>query len=147
MVDTTKYAGELKDIARLAKEFSNSISGACGGSFEWGMTEMADSYLSIFDRFCPYKNDDRVELLRDVEIESSSGWYPCRHFLIRGAKATINNRGYNNGKFSFEVVFDDESWIDGDGNEKPVDSKHTFGLNETYFRKIYNEEKEEELEK
>ena len=135
MVDTTKYAEDLKDIARLAREFSKSISGACGGSFEWGMTEMAESYLSMFERFCPFQIGDRVEMLRDVEVKESSGWYTCRHFLIRGGKATINNRGYSNGKFSFDVVFDDETWIDGNGDEKPVHTKHTFGLNETYFRK------------
>ncbi len=135
MVDTVKYAGDLKEIARLAKEFSSSISGACGGSFEWGITEVADSYMSMFERFCPFQEGERVELVKDVPVKNSSGWNHCRHFLIRGGKATINGCGYSDGKFMFDVVFDDETWID-EGKEKPVHTKHTFGLNETYLRKL-----------
>ena len=135
MVDTLQYAENLKEISTLSKEFADGINRATNNSFGWGLEQMADSYVSIFDRFCPFQIDDRVEMLRDVEVKEGSGWYHCRHFLIRGGKATINSRGYSDGKFSFDVVLDDETWIDNDGNKKPVQTKHTFGLNETYFRK------------
>jgi len=133
MSNTTKYARNLKEVSTLAREFAKSMQRATGDSFEWSMEQMADSYISIFERFCPYTDGERVELLKDVPCEGS-GWESCKHFLIRGSTATINSCGYSDGKFVFDVIFDDETWIDDDGNEHHVENKHTFGINETYFR-------------
>jgi len=135
MVDTIKYAEDLKKISTLSKEFAEGIRRATADSFGWGLEQMADSYISIFERFCPFEEGDRVELVKDVPCEG--GWSSCRHFLIREAKATVHARGYSNDKFSFDVIFDEESWIDDKGEVHPIETnKHTFGLNETYFRKI-----------
>ena len=135
MVDTVKYAERLKEVSRLSKEFAESMSDLTHDSFEWGMQQMADSYMSMFERFCPYEVGDHVELLKDVPC--AGGWLACKHFLIRGAKGTIHARGYYDGKFSFDVIFDDESWIDDKGEVRPIETnKHTFSINETYFRKI-----------
>ena len=135
MSNTIEYAKNLKEVSRMAKRFADSMQQATGNSFEWSMEQMADSYISMFERFCPYKEGDHVELLKDVPCDGS-GWVTCKHFLIRGATATIHSCGYGNGKFVFDVIFDDESWIDSDGKEQPIENKHTFGLNETYFRQI-----------
>ena len=136
MPHTIKYAKNLKEVSKLAREFAQSMQHATGDSFEWSMEQMADSYISMFERFCPYKEGDEVELLKDVPCEGS-GWSSCKHFLIRGATATVHSCGYNDGKFTFDVIFDEESWIDDGGEVHPVETnKHTFGLNETYFRKI-----------
>jgi len=135
MVDTVKYAENLKEVSTLAKEFAESMQRATGNSFSWGMEQMADSYISLFERFCPYEVGDRVELLKDVPCDGS-GWYTCRHFLIRGAKATVHSRGYSDGNFTFDVIFDKESWIDDSGEVHPIETnKHTFGIGEKYFRK------------
>lgn len=130
MFNTTEYAENLKEVSTLAIEFVESMHRATGNSFEWGMEQMADSYISIFNRFCPFKEGDRVELLRD-----NTGWDTCRHFLIRGGKATVEGCGYRDGKFVFDVIFDDETWIDGDGKERDVQTNHTFSIDETYLKK------------
>ena len=135
MAEVERYAKDLLELGRLAKEFKTSVNSACGGSFDWGMKEVGESYLSMFDRFCPHDVGDRVELTKNVPVEQSSGWYPSRHFLIQGGKGTIQSRGYRDGKFSFDVEFDDETWIDSNGDEQEVSLKHVYGLNETYLRR------------
>jgi len=135
MAAVEKYAKDLIEVGRLAKEFEDSVRRACSGSFEWGVKEMADSYLSIFDRFCPFDAGDRVELVKNVSVSNISNWYNSRHFLIQGGKATVEARGYRDGKFSFDVVFDNETWIDNNGDERAADNKHTYTLDESYFRR------------
>lgn len=136
MTDTLETANNLKKVSKLAKEFSKSISRACGGSFECDIEQMVDSYISMYERFCPFEVDDRVELVEDVDTSDFSGWEPCKHFLVKGAKATVHDRGYRNGHFTFSVVFDDETWLK-DGVPQPVIIKHTFGLSEHRLKKEF----------
>jgi len=141
MSDVEKYAQELLKIKDAAKAFTTAMSKACGGSFEWGIQQVVESYLSMYDRFCPYKKGDRVQLSRNIDVNSSSGWFHSRHFLIKGSKATVANRGYSNGAFTFDVIFDDESWIDNNGEKQPTpdSNKHTYGFAEKYLEPIPNE--------
>jgi hypothetical protein len=134
MADVEKYAKELININKLANEFSSKIYNAFGGSVEWGINEVVSSYLSMFDRFCPFKEGDRVELVKDIDVNESSGWYGSRHFLIRGSKGTVRGREYRKNMFTFDIEFDNETWFDGKGNEHPVERKHVFNLNETQLR-------------
>lgn len=134
MADVEKYAKELQRLSEAAKDFKATIDAACGGSFKWGVEQVVSSYLSLFDRFCPFGVGDRVELTKNVPIEEGSGWYSCRHFLIRGARGTVRSRGYSGDKFVFDVEFDNETWIDKDGIEQPILKKHVFSFNESYLR-------------
>jgi hypothetical protein len=130
MSDVEKYASEIKELYKCAEDFKNKVNRAMGGSFSWGVEQVIDSYLSMFDRFCPYKIGDRVQLKSTCKIPDSSGWYTSRHFLTKGSKAIVRDRGYSDGQFSFFLEFDDESWIDEKGNVRPVISKHVFGFGE-----------------
>ena len=130
MSDVTRYAKELFDLAEHAQEFKEKVNSTCGGSFKWGIQEVIDSYLSMFERFCPYKIGDSVRLSKDVIVDENSGWWNCRHFLKKGAVATVKERGYSRGKFTFYIEFYDETWIDRNGDERPVSSKHTFHFGE-----------------
>lgn len=136
MADVEKYANEILEISNLTKEFQKKLSHSFGGSMQWGVEQFISSYLSLFDRFCPLSVGDRVELVRNVPVKESSGWYHCRHFLIKDATATVRNRGYKDDHFTFDIEFDHETWIDQEGNEQPVKNKHTFYFTEDFLRKI-----------
>ncbi len=94
---------------------------------------MVDSYVSMYKRFCPFKIGDRVELLADTDTSNAPGWDHCKHFLIKGAKATVMDRGYHKGYFSFDLSFDDESWLK-DGVPQPIITKHVFSFNENNIK-------------
>jgi len=76
------------------------------------------SYISMFDRFCPHKEGDNVRLSKDYPVEKNSGWWCSRHLMKKGTKATIVERGYSDGKFTFGIQFKDgNTWIDPDSDE------------------------------
>lgn len=77
---------------------------------------------SIWNR-CPYKIGDRVMLTKTPVINEHQawGWLGAKHFLIKGALATVAGREFYNGNFCFGLHFDDESWIDQKGQKQPVD--------------------------
>jgi hypothetical protein len=135
MSDVEDYAKQIIEVGKVAVEFKAKLDKVCKGSFEWGIEELAESYLSIFDRFSPFAVDDRVQLSKTLDIAESSGWYGSRHFLVQGSKATVRSRGYRDNKFSFDVVFDNETYISTIGDTKgqalPVSSKHTYQMLES----------------
>jgi len=131
MANVEKYANDLKELAACATEFKGKVGSACGGSFEWGVNEVVQSYLSIFNRFCPFKIGDRVQLKSTCRITGPEhGWYGSRHFLIAGSKAVVKERGYSDGQFSFYLEFDDESWKDDKGQLHPATQKHVYHFGE-----------------
>ena len=138
MSDVEKYADELVRVSKAGEEFAQTVRNACGGSFGWGVKEIVNSFKSLFDRFCPYKPGDRVELNRTPKsaLDPTSGWYCCRHFLVDGAKGTVHQRGYSFDQFCFDVVFDNESWIGDKGVVHPMEEnhKHTYRLGENDLR-------------
>lgn len=138
MSDTVQIAKDLKEISKIAGEFKTAINKACGGSLEWSVDQMVDSYLSMYERFCPYQIGDIVELVEDYDTSDAPGWDHCKHFLIKGAIATVRHRGYNNGRFTFDIEFVDESWLK-DGVPQPVINKHVFGFSENSIKRHVSE--------
>lgn len=132
MSNVEEYAKSMLEINDSILDLSKKIS----GEFNWKANQVIESYLSMFDRFCPFIVGDRVKLSRDIVPENGSGWYHCRHFLIKGAKATVKERGYSKDKFNFYVEFDNETRIDDSGVEQPISKKHLFILTEFDLEKI-----------
>lgn len=98
---------EVKEICRKESEI------------EWHLKKVEGYATALFDRFCPFKVGDRVRLTRTPEIttEKSWGWIGSKHFLMKGALATVADVDYRaDGKcFEYLLKFDDDSWIDRDG--------------------------------
>lgn len=130
MSDVLEYAKELKTIAVKVKEFKKYIDTVGRGSFDFVVDEVVDSYISMFERFCPFDIGDRVQLKEDVDVDKCSGWISSKHFLGKGAIATVKERGYADGHFTFHIMFDDESWIDNKGIEHETVDKHTYHFSE-----------------
>ena len=106
-MDTEQYA---REIFRFHDEFSKKID-----ELQLGADKIVNTYLEMFDKFCAFKIDDKVQLVKDVPLAEKSGWWPYRHFLKEGEKGTVKSRDWRDGDFYFHVVFDKESWIGFDG--------------------------------
>ena len=102
------------------KEYARGLQSLLSQEFDYKITTVLSSYNELFDRFCPYKIGDRVQLARDPEIPS--GWYHSKHFLIKGAIATVQSHDFRDGKFLFGLIFDEESWICADGKMNKVEA-------------------------
>lgn len=131
MTDVEKYAKELIELSEAITATRQKFLSFADGTGDWGIKKVVESYLSMFDRFCPFKVGDRVALVETLDIPKDSGWYTSRHFLVRGEIGTVTQRGYRNGEFEFYVMFDNETRIDRDGKLQPVDDKHNFVLPES----------------
>lgn len=124
MSNVEEYAKQVIDIVDLINDVNKQV---------------IDSYLSMFNRFCPFRIGDRVRLIKTLDISPDSGWYHHRHFLTKDSPGTVVERGYSDGRFTFYVTFDNETWIDSDGNKNPVENLHWFALNEHLLERIAGE--------
>jgi hypothetical protein len=136
MSDVERYAKQMLSTVSKAKELVTEMNVGMGGSTEWCVGQVIESYLSMFDKYCPYKVGGRVKLKKALKIGRDSGWWGCRHFLIKGAEGTVVKRGYGGKGFLFDIAFDDESWIDSKGTRLPVERKHTFSIGEANLKKL-----------
>lgn len=134
MSNTLEYAEYLKAIRVKVSELDSLLN----KELDFKLNEVLESYASLFNRFCPYKIGDRVKLREDLTIRQNSGWYGSRHFLVRGAIATVKTYGdYRQDLFYFGLEFDDESYINQHGEIRPVGSKHLFYLSENEIQKLF----------
>jgi hypothetical protein len=88
---------------------------------------------------CNFIVGDKVKLNKTpvINTEESWGWLGSKHFLIKGAMATVRTREFYNGHFVFGLHFDHESWIDGNGKARPVkDTKSLFMFSETWLELV-----------
>lgn len=108
-----KSHDSFKEISKLLEQ----------GPSDYYFDKLEIMQRMLFDRFSPYKVGDRVRLTRTPEIteEKSWGWLGSKHFLIEGATAVVREidiRKYksdDSGKFVYGLHFDNESWVDKDG--------------------------------
>ena len=127
MTNTLEYVAYLNAVKTKTSELDNLLS----DEFGYKLNEVLQNYASLFNRFCPYKVGDRVQLKENLDIAQDSGWYNSKHFLVKGAMATVKTCGnYRNELFCFGLEFDDESYIDTHGEIKPVIAKHLYYLSE-----------------
>jgi len=137
MSNTKDYATHLLKIKEHAEELQTLLT----QEFGYKLLTILSSYHGLFDRFCPYKIGDRVQLTKEPEILSSSGWYYSKHFLIKGAIATVESQDFRDGKFRFGLIFDEESWMSSDGKIPKAypAPHHVFGFSEDYLEHQINE--------
>ena len=88
---------------------------------------------------CPYQIGDRVMLVKTPVIneKESWGWLCAKHYLIQGAIATVHQREFYQGKFVFGLYFDDETWIDLNGNKNKPDRPGMLMFGESWFAPAY----------
>ena len=136
MSNTLKYVNDLNNIKAKVIELDRLLN---AGELGFKLNEILESYASLFNRFCPYKVGDRVQLKEDLDISQDSGWYSSKHFLIKGEIATVKEVGYRDDLFSFGLVFDHDSWVHyrtGEIIPTEEDQKHLFYLPENSIEKV-----------
>jgi hypothetical protein len=133
MANTPKYCEEMQTIFEKIKELDSLLT---HNESNFKLTEIISCHASLFDRFCPFKVGDRVQLTKAPEISErvAYGWLGAKHFLIPGAKAIIVSRGYKGDKFTFGLEFEDETWINTrDGSIFPVERPCVYTFSEDFL--------------
>jgi len=100
--------------------------------------------IALFDKYAPFRPGDRVMLTKTPEItaEKSWGWMGAKHFLVRGALATVYQMDYIDGRFIAGCQFDDDSWIsDHDKQLHAIVEKGIYTFGEDYLKVVGSLEK------
>lgn len=104
----------------------------------WHWKKLRAYAAALFDR-APFKVGDRVRLTKtpDITPEKSWGWMGAKHFLVKGAMATVREVDFSDGHFEAWLHFDDESWISSiDGKIHPAERKALYHFWETYLERV-----------
>jgi|GEM_PF-2451748 len=133
-----EYAKTARAIKEHSEEMRKELS-KYGPDYYF---EKVEGYIKVlFERFAPFKKGDRVILTKTPEInkEESWGWIGSKHFLVKGAKATVCEVDYYREKFRCSVKFDDDSHINHVTQQvelTPPDRRSFYSFNEDFLVKI-----------
>ena len=115
----------LEDLEKIGNIFGCSI-------IDWRY--ILQSANSLWQN-CPFQVGQLVRLNKTPEItqEKRWGWMCGKHFLIKGAAATIETRSFYDGRFVFGLLFQDDSWISYDGKINPHTEKHIYSFGQSWL--------------
>lgn len=125
--DMTALEKELSELKRVIDILSNP-------NFIYRLRKHAVAYEAVLTRYATFKVNDRIQLSRTPVIteQTAPGWMSSKHFLVQGARGTVTGADMrlDNGKMWYGIAFDDESWIDQEGNVRPVRDRHQYWFGE-----------------
>ena len=116
-----KIVDDMKNLDEAFKRFNSTVSGG-PASFYF---EKIMGYYEGCMAAAKFQEGDRVTLKEDWNGQAS-GWQHCKHFLKEGSPATVQSVDYHKGEYRYEIEFDNETWVDVKGVEKPTSDKHRF---------------------
>ena len=125
MMDKKKIediAQGLEGVRDAMAKLNDTLS---GGPASYYYERIIDYYKGCM-KAAKFRKGERVELKEDVDLSDCSGWVSSKHFLIKGSVATVRDVDYYQGKYRYDIEFDDETWIDHHGVKRVPDKKHTF---------------------
>ena len=125
-IEALKTAMKKMDEARRLLE---------GGPMNYTLDQLLASYELLMDRFAPHRVGDYVELARAPAISPESGWHSSRHFLTEGAKGVIRTAECGDKGFRFGVAFNNESWLDNNGQPQTVQRESIYTFSEEWLRR------------
>jgi hypothetical protein len=118
-------------LAALA-DFKSGFDKLSRGPATYYIEKVRDQIDLLFERFCPFKVGDRVQIrvAPRIDKEHAPGWIGSEHFLVVGAIGTVIERDANKRGFFFQVTFDDESYIDREGKKHLIlpDRRHSYNM-------------------
>ena len=134
MSDVINYLDKMQRLTSWLKDFSDEFDSFGRGNFGFHIEHIAKTHKLLFERFSPYKIGDRVMLTKSFEKnDRNTGWHHCAHFLKKGAVGTVRARAYGEKGFTFDIEFDDESYIErttGNVVKIKANRRHVFGFSE-----------------
>lgn len=101
------------DIREAASLIKQGMSILDGGPLEFYLERLSRCYDFLLT-LAPLQPGARITLAATpviTELERS-GWWGARHFLVEGAVGTIRAVHADADGFSYDVEFDDDSWIE-----------------------------------
>jgi len=112
----------------------------CFHAKEDEIKQTLQQFKTFMETKAKFKVGDRVELNRTPIINATEawGWMSSRHFLIKGAQATVREISYYCNEFRYQIVFDEDSWIDEKNVIHPRTSanKHTYNFREDSLDRV-----------
>ena len=130
---------DVERFSRGMKLMQEALAALSGGPFDHALKCLIAAREALLTRYAPFKVGDRVELAvtPKIDAETAYWWQGSKHFLIKGAAGTVRSSDVrSDGRLTFDVEFDDESWIDRDGVRRPVDAKHTYCFGESSLARL-----------
>lgn len=118
---------EIKNAIKYCCEAFDKVGEFMGGSNSSGnryYLNQAYGFLEAMENHLPVKKGSNVKL--KIIPDCNNAWRSCKHFLIKGAPATVESIGSHDGYIYIYLIFDNESWIDSEGKVNPMQEKHTF---------------------
>ena len=121
--------GALNDLDQSFKRLNGTMS---TGPSSYYFERMKDYYKGCM-KAAKFKKGSRVKLKEDY-TGKDTGWQHCKHFLKKGALATVKEADYMDGSYCYRIVFDNETWLRDSIDfkklkepiEMPVKDKHSF---------------------
>lgn len=104
-------AENVRKAASLIKEAMELLA---KGPLDFYLTQLCAAHDRLIADFCPFKVGDHVAINYTPTIteEHSHGWIGYKHFLVKGATAVVRSVEVVDGRFTFDLVFDNDHWID-----------------------------------
>ena len=130
--DKVFRAIELWELGQQQFDEASKILSSGPSSFYY--TKMRGYIDALFNKYAPFQVGDRVMIKK--KIKADGNWSHSKHFLIPGAKGEVKSVDYYDGAFCADVMFDDETWIDSMGMERPVSRKHVFRMWENQIKRV-----------
>ena len=122
-------------ILEAIDDFQSGLNKLNGGPAKYYVNKVNDQINLLFNRFCPFKEGDRVVLTKSpvIDVKTAPGWVHAKHFLIEGSIGTVTSRDADAAGFRFGVVFDNDTWFDARGVERPSESDRVFSFREDFL--------------
>lgn len=135
---------DIEHVRNAANKLKEAMDMFGRGPLDYYLRELVAAHDLLMSRFAPFQIGDRVKLLKSPDYEKAPGWDKCKHFLVCGAAGVIVDATCGSSGFVFDVLFDDESWIDTVGRDRPKgsvvpmpgDRKHRFGFREGWLEHV-----------
>ena len=124
-MDKKKIEDITKGLEGVRDAMDNLNGILSGGPASYYYERIIDYYKGCM-KAAKFRKGERVELKEDVDLSDCSGWVSSKHFLIKGSVATVRDVDYYQGKYRYDIEFDDETWIDHEGNKQIPSKKHWF---------------------
>jgi len=138
---TDMYKSKLEkivdDMMKLDEAFRRFNSTVSSGPASFYFEKIMGYYEGCMAA-AKFQEGDRVTLKEDWNGQAS-GWQHCKHFLKEGSPATVKSIDYHKGKYRYEIEFDNETWINDKGVEKPTSLKHLFTFRQKELKRLTNE--------
>jgi len=103
---------DLKNIKKYIQNIEDAFQELFSASIGYSKLKSAIEELEKILNNSKFKENDRVKLIKDLDIPKESGWYHSKHFLTKNSPGKIEEIEIHNGKYYYGVVFDNDSYID-----------------------------------